>query len=183
MLNLGPKITVKAGTTIAEATPMVLKVQPQIKETINTIQNEDAKQLWEDLRLEENPMLKEKPDLLQEVKDLVWEYRDVFSNPEQDIGKTNLIEFSVTLKPGSKPVRQKVRPLNPNQKADLRKQLDLWTKEEVIEETESPWASALVPALKKDKSIRWAVDYRGLNACTIADAYPLPNIQENLDKL
>ena len=49
MLNLGPKITVKAGTTIAEATPMVLKVQPQTKETINTIQNDDAKQLWEDL--------------------------------------------------------------------------------------------------------------------------------------
>ena len=27
------------------------------------------------------------------------------------------------------------------------------------------------------------MDYWGLNACTIADAYPLPNIQENLDKL
>ena len=135
------------------------------------------------MRLEENEILKSKPELLDRVKTLVWDYRDVFSNPEQDIGKTNLIEFSVNLKPGSKPVKQKVRPLNPHQKADLRKQLDLWTKEDVIEETESPWASALVPALKKDKTITWAIDYRGLNACTVADAYPLPNIQENLDKL
>ena len=112
MLNLGPKITVKAGTTIAKATSMVLQSLQQTKETVKTTQdgdaNGDAKQLWEGLRLEENPILKEKPDLLQEVKDLIWEYRDVFSNPEQDIGKTNLIEFSVTLKPGSKPVRQKV---------------------------------------------------------------------------
>ena len=64
MLNLGPKITVKAGTTIAEATPMVLQAQPQTKETVNTIHDGDAKQLWEGLRLEENPILKEKPDLL-----------------------------------------------------------------------------------------------------------------------
>ena len=53
----------------------------------------------------------------------------------------------------------------------------------MIEETESPWASALVPALKKDGSIRWAIDYWQLNSVTIADAYPLPNIQDNLDKL
>ena len=82
MLNLGPKITVKAGTTIAEATPMVLQSLQQTKETVKTTQdgdaNGDAKQLWEGLRLEENPILKEKPDLLQEVKDLIWEYRDVF---------------------------------------------------------------------------------------------------------
>ena len=114
MLNLGPTITVKAGTTVAEATPMVLKVQPQTGETVKTVSDGNTKQLWEELRLDENPILKEKPELLQAVKDLVWEYRDVFSNPEQDIGKTNFIEFSITLKPGSQPVKQKVRPLNPH---------------------------------------------------------------------
>ena len=80
-------------------------------------------------------------------------------------------------------MKQKLRPLNPHQKEDLRKQLDLWEKENVIEETESPWASALVLALKKDGSIQWAIDYQQLNSITIADAYPLPNIQDNLDKL
>ena len=67
-------------------------------------------------------------------------------------------------------MKQKLRPLNPHQKADLRKQLDLWEKEVVIEETKSPWSSALVPALKKGGAIRWAIDYRQLNSFTIADA-------------
>ena len=87
------------------------------------------------------------------------------------------------LKSEARPLKQKLMPLNPHQKEDLMKQLDLWEKENVIEETESPWVSALVPALKKDGSIRWANDYWQLNSITIADAYPLPNIQDNLDKL
>ena len=52
-----------------------------------------------------------------------------------------------------------------------------------VGESTSPWASALVPAFKKGGSIRWAVDYRGLNKVTIADAYPLPSIEENLERL
>ena len=89
----------------------------------------------------------------------------------------------MNLKPGSKPVKAKVRPTNPKQRADLREQLDRWVAEDVVEECESPWASALVPVLKKDGSTRWAVDYRPLNKMTIKDSYPLPSISENLDKL
>ena len=53
----------------------------------------------------------------------------------------------------------------------------------VIEPSTSPWGSALVPVLKKDGTTRWAVDYRPLNRMTIPDSYPLPNIQENLERL
>lgn len=58
----------------------------------------------------------------------------------------------------------------------------MW-KRDVIEENESPWASALVPIMKKNSTLRWAVDYCKLNSVTIKDAYPLQNINENLDKL
>ena len=53
---------------------------------------------------------------------MITEFRDVFSSPKQEIGKTNLIEFDITLKPGSQPVKHKVHPLNLHQKEDLRKQ-------------------------------------------------------------
>ena len=66
---------------------------------------------------------------------------------------------------------------------NLKEQLEIWKREGIIEETTSPWAAAMVPAAKPDGLIRWAIDYRPLNKVTIADAYPLPAIEENLQKL
>lgn len=53
----------------------------------------------------------------------------------------------------------------------------------VIEECNSPYASRIVPVRKKDNSIRMCIDYRELNKITVADCYPLPIIEELLDKL
>ena len=185
ILNLGPQQTLHKGVQIAEMTPSKLapRAVPE-SETDPAPNAEDAtEQLFKDLRLDSNPILQANPEMMAKTKELVSSYRDVFSSPEHEIGKTSLIEFQVQLKPDTKPVKQKVRPLNPHQKADLKAQLELWEREDVIEETESPWASALVPALKKGGAIRWAVDYRRVNEATIADSYPLPSIQDNLDKL
>jgi len=76
-----------------------------------------------------------------------------------------------------------VRPLNPDQSANLKEQLNEWIQHGIIEPSNSPWASPLVPLKKKDGRTRWVTDLRQLNDVTIKDAYPLTNIQENLQKL
>ena len=139
------------------------------------------------LKIEENEILSENPKIKEKLIELVIEYADVFSDPEgTQIGTTKLLEFDVKLKEGAKPVRQRIRPLNPKQRESLRKQLDLWINEDVVEESNSPWASPLVPAIKKggdQDAIRWAVDYRMINSMTVGDAFPIPSIEENLEKL
>ena len=52
-----------------------------------------------------------------------------------------------------------------------------------INESKSPWASAVVLVRKKDGSLRFCIDLRKLNARTIKDAYSLPRIEETLDCL
>ncbi len=47
----------------------------------------------------------------------------------------------------------------------------------------SPWASPIVPVIKKDGTLRFCVDYRKLNAATKKDSYPLPRIDELLETL
>lgn len=53
----------------------------------------------------------------------------------------------------------------------------------IIRMSTSPWASPVVLAKKKDGTWRFCVDYRKLNQVTRQDAYPLPLIDQILEKL
>ena len=158
--------------------------EEKVREIKEVTGKPDFETLITKLKIEENPILQRNPGAKERLKEMIKEYADVFSDPEEGlIGTTSLIDFKIKLKPDAQPVRHRLRPLNPNQRASLRKQLDTWQRENVIEESNSPWASPLVPAAKKGGEIRWAVDYRAINSMTIGDAWPVPSIEENLEKL
>ena len=53
--------------------------------------------------------------------------------------------------------------LNPDQKENLRDQIDEWLEQGVIEPSISPWVSPLVQVKKKDGRTRWVADLRELN--------------------
>ena len=53
----------------------------------------------------------------------------------------------------------------------------------VIEPANGPWSSPMVLIKKKDGSVRFCVDYRRLNDVTVKDVYPLPRIDDVLDRL
>ncbi|MDP6725577.1 MAG: reverse transcriptase family protein, partial [Arenicellales bacterium] len=196
VLNLAPDFRwIAAGEEIAEA----YDCQVETIEAINEIKEEDQpaeeqmertpvqeeqfQQLLKDLKIDKNAVLMANPAIRQRLIEMLEKYQDVFSSPGKNIGKTHLVEFVIRTVPGAQPVKHRVRPLNPIMRESLRKQIQEWKEEGIIEETSSPWAAAMVPCAKKDGGIRWAVDYRPLNKVTIVDAYPLPSIEENLQKL
>ena len=138
-------------------------------------------ELFKDLKLEENTLLKKHPKVKQRLKEMLWKYRDVFGT-STDVGETHLVTCKLQLKEGTIPVRQKERVLNPALEEDLYQQIQKWLKLKVIEPSRSPWSSPLVPVKKKDGSVRWATDLRKLNSCLVQDSYPLPKIQQLLDR-
>ena len=54
---------------------------------------------------------------------------------------------------------------------------------EVIEPTNSEWASPVVLVPKPDGTPRFCIDYRRLNERTVKDSYPLSRMDECLDSL
>ncbi|WVZ50601.1 LOW QUALITY PROTEIN: hypothetical protein U9M48_001841 [Paspalum notatum var. saurae] len=74
------------------------------------------------------------------------------------------------------------RPSRPFQE-ELRKQLDDLLSKKLIRRSVSPWRAPVLFTKKKDGGWRMCVDYRGLNAVTIKNKYPLPRIDELFDRL
>ena len=54
---------------------------------------------------------------------------------------------------------------------------------DIIRPSTSPWASPIVIVDKKDKSKHFCVDFRRVNACTVPNSYPLPQIDDILASL
>ena len=91
--------------------------------------------------------------------------------------------MQIDLIPGLIPYKSRVRLLNPDQKDNLKKQIDEWLEQGVKKPSISPWASPLVPVKKKGGRTRWVTDLRELNRQTVKDSYPLKNIQKILHNL
>ena len=66
---------------------------------------------------------------------------------------------------------------------EIARQLQDMQRDGVIQPLNSPWSSPVVTVKKKDGTHHFCVDYRGLNAVTKADAFPLPRVDDLLDQL
>ena len=100
-----------------------------------------------------------------------------------EIGKTDVIKHTIEIIPGSEPVVEPLRRRAQVQIDETRRQVNELLKEGIIEESDSPWASAYVLAKKKNGEYRLCIDFRKLNLATKKVVYPLPNIDECLETL
>ncbi|XP_039513052.1 uncharacterized protein LOC120468602 [Pimephales promelas] len=119
------------------------------------------------------------PSQLTDIKNLQTEFADVFSPLP---GRTNLIQHHVETDPGAV-VRCRPYRLPEHKKKVVQDELETMLDLGVIEESNSDWASPIVLVPKPDGSVRFCVDYRKVNAVSKFDAYPMPRIDELLDRL
>ena len=122
------------------------------------------------------------PGATQELETLLASYADVFALDSSELGTTDMVTHSIETE-DHRPIRQPVR----RTPFALRKKVDTLIQEmleqQVIEPSESPWASPIVLVQKKDGGVRFCVDYRKLNRITKLDEFPLPRIDDTLDLL
>ena len=111
------------------------------------------------------------------------QYQDVFSKGADDVGRTTLVEHSIPVVEGTRPIRQPPHRLGPEKEAEAEKQIQELLNKGLIKPASGDWGSSVLLVRKKDNSWRFCIDYRRLNSVTQQDAYPLPWIDESLDAL
>jgi hypothetical protein len=111
------------------------------------------------------------------------EHQELFSKDKWDIGKCDALPFTITLKPGVEPVRQRAYRYSPKLTELVKVEIDRLLAAGIIRPSQSAWASPLVAILKKDGSVRCTVNFKRLNAVTVVPAIPIPNIEDILNSL
>ncbi|GFW79568.1 retrovirus-related Pol polyprotein from transposon 297 [Trichonephila clavipes] len=94
---------------------------------------------------------------------------------------TPFIEHSINTE-NNPPISVPPYRMNPARKELLKKELDSLLQQGIIVECESPYASPVVLIPKPNGSMRLCIDYRKLNAQTVPDSYPLPRMDNLLNK-
>ena len=111
--------------------------------------------------------------------DLIYDYKEVFSLYDGDLGFCDTLKHSIPTTT-DKPVYLPHRQIPVQLQQEVRKCLESWLKQGIIQPSKSPYASQVVIVCKKSGEIRLCVDFRKLNAISIRDSFPLPRIEEAL---
>ena len=114
---------------------------------------------------------------------VVEEFPDVFPEDLPGMPPDRDIEFCIELLPGTSPIHKRPYRMDTNQLALLKEHIDELLAKGFIRHSSSPWRAPAIFVPKKDGTERLCVDYRGLNAVTIKNKYPLPRIDDLFDQL
>ena len=118
------------------------------------------------------------------ARSLLKEYHDIFSLEKHDMGHTNATKHKIVLKDvDTPPFKERFHRIPPPQLDEVREHLKLMLDAGVIRPSNSPWCNAVVLVRKKDRSLRFCIDFRKLNSLTVKDSHPLPRICETLESL
>ena len=114
-------------------------------------------------------------DYRDKIKKLVDDY-----NPRKQ--RNSEIKMKILLT-DEDPVYQSARRMSHSEKQIVSNIIEEWIEQDVAKPSLSDYASPVVLVKKKDNSYRLCVDYRQLNKKIIKDRYPLPLIEDQLDRL
>ena len=94
-----------------------------------------------------------------------------------------MIEREIEVVPGSEPPHKSPYRLINAEMEELRNQVETLLEQGWIRPSSRPYGSPVIFVLKKNLYWRMCISYRALNKITVNNRYPLPRIEELLDRL
>ena len=118
------------------------------------------------------------------IQELVQQFQSVFPvEMPAGLPPDRGISHAIPLQTNQPPPASKVYRLSKPQREEMDKQIKSLLKKGWIRPSSSPYGSPILFTKKKDGGMRMCVDYRAVNKMTTKNSYPLPRIDDLLDKL
>ena len=111
-------------------------------------------------------------------------YQDVFPDAlPPGLPPAREVDHAIELEPGALPPSRPTYRMSFQELEELEKQLKEYVGNGWIRPSQSPYGAPILFVKKKDGTTRMCTDYRALNKITKKNVYPLPRIDELLDRL
>ncbi len=112
------------------------------------------------------------------IVELISEYPTLFSDvPHQTTILTHDIDVG-----DSVPVKQHPYCVNPHKQEVMKSEVEYLLQHGCATPSQSPWSSPCLLVPKSDSSYRFCTDYRRVNNLTKPDSFPLPRIEDCVDR-
>lgn len=97
-------------------------------------------------------------------------------------GRTSVCTHGIDVG-NAKPIKQHPYRLNPRKREVIKAEVDYLLKHGMAVPSQSPWSSPCLLVPKPDSTFRFCTNYRKVNNVTKPDSFPLPRIEDCVDKV
>src|SRR3954470_15294793 len=119
----------------------------------------------------------------QKLQKLIQEFQDVFPDDLTKLPPHRNVDHRIELVPGAEPPHKRIYQLSQVELEVLKNTIRELLEKGYIRPSKSPYGAPILFVQKKDGTLRLCIDYRALNKLTIKNRYPLPRIDEMLDRV
>nr|CDJ98353.1 RNA-directed DNA polymerase (reverse transcriptase) domain containing protein [Haemonchus contortus] len=119
----------------------------------------------------------------RQLQDLFEEFSDRISTSSYDLGSYELSPIVIKTTTEIPPTKYRPTRIPTRFQKELDEHINKLLQSGRIVESDTPWVQNTVLVKKKDGSLRVCLDFRPLNDITIPDHYPLPRIEDLLEKV
>lgn len=130
----------------------------------------------------ESSMFNADSEHISVLHEIFSRYPLVVSKDLKSLGQTSCMELDIELTT-NKPVYQRPYRMSESEKAATREIIDDLLKNGIIRESNSAYASPVLLVDKPSGEKRLCIDYRSLNKITVKEHYPMPMVEDLIDKL
>ena len=115
----------------------------------------------------------------EEMIKVITEFTEIFSNVP---GRAKGVPHNVDVG-NAEPIKQNPYHVNPRKLEFLRKEVDYMLEQGITESSQSNWSSPCLLVPKNDGSYCFCIDYRKVNSVTRLDSYPIPRVEDCIDRI